>query len=218
MRLTALVAASSLAMAGCAASPPAPLPEQSAGSLTQKSLTPQGGWFYGHPAPAVSAAVALKDWQDCIRAAAARLDDRLSPVMDIALAIQPVCITKEDVMIEKTIPIVTVTGDAIATGLIDSLNRPGGNVVTGITFLSSELMAKRLELLKDAVPLIKIAGLLANAANPVTTAAIDMLQAITQSLNVRLHPVLVRAPAISTVLSPCSKKKASKESSYKMNQ
>jgi putative tryptophan/tyrosine transport system substrate-binding protein len=55
-------------------------------------------------------------------------------------------------------------------------------------------MAKRLELLKDAVPLIKIAGLLANATNPVTTAAIDMLQATTQSLNVRLHPVLVRAP------------------------
>jgi hypothetical protein len=55
-------------------------------------------WFYGHPAPTISAAAAIKDWHDCIAAAAARLDDHKSSVMDIALAIEPLCITKEETM------------------------------------------------------------------------------------------------------------------------
>jgi hypothetical protein len=58
------------------------------------------GWFYGHRAPTVSAAAAFKDWQDCVTRAAARLDDRASSVMDIALAIEPLCITKEDTLID----------------------------------------------------------------------------------------------------------------------
>jgi hypothetical protein len=57
-------------------------------------------WFYGHPAPTISAAAATKGWHDCIAAAAARLDDHKSSVMDIALAIEPLCITKEETMID----------------------------------------------------------------------------------------------------------------------
>ena len=57
-------------------------------------------WFYGHPAPTISAAAAFKDWQACIVAAAARLDDHKSSVMDIAVAIEPLCNTKEDTMID----------------------------------------------------------------------------------------------------------------------
>ena len=52
----------------------------------------------------------------------------------------------------QTIPIVMVTNaDPVATGLIHSLARPGGNI-TGITNLSRDLSAKRLELLKEIVP------------------------------------------------------------------
>jgi hypothetical protein len=52
-----------------------------------------------HPAPTISAA-AFKDWHDCITTAAARLDDHKSSVMDIALAIEPLCSTKEDTLID----------------------------------------------------------------------------------------------------------------------
>ena len=52
----------------------------------------------------------------------------------------------------KTIPIVMVTpADPVATGLIESLARPGGNI-TGLTRLTRDLSGKRLELLKEAVP------------------------------------------------------------------
>src|SRR6266478_1711098 len=51
----------------------------------------------------------------------------------------------------KTIPIVIVTGgDPVATGLIDSLARPGGNI-TGVSTLSRELIGKRLELLTEVI-------------------------------------------------------------------
>ena len=64
----------------------------------------------------------------------------------------------------KTIPIVMVTTqDPVATKLIDSLARPGGNI-TGLTTLSRELSGKRLELLKEVVPGVSRIGLL--SGNP----------------------------------------------------
>ena len=67
-----------------------------------------------------------------------------------------------------TIPIVFETaGDPIELGLVASLNRPGGNV-TGVTQLSSELVAKRLGLLHDLIPTATIIGLLVNPSDPRT--------------------------------------------------
>ena len=52
----------------------------------------------------------------------------------------------------KTVPIVFYTGgDPIGAGLVDSLARPGGNI-TGVTLVSTELIGKRLELLKETIP------------------------------------------------------------------
>jgi putative tryptophan/tyrosine transport system substrate-binding protein len=65
-----------------------------------------------------------------------------------------------------TIPIVMVAGgDPVKSGLARSLARPGANV-TGMTFLTSELAGKRLELLKQAVPAASRIGVLWNPENP----------------------------------------------------
>jgi putative ABC transport system substrate-binding protein len=64
-----------------------------------------------------------------------------------------------------TIPIVFVSGDdPVATGLVASLARPGGNL-TGVSFLVVELNPKRLELLSELVPEAKVIALLVNPNN-----------------------------------------------------
>jgi putative tryptophan/tyrosine transport system substrate-binding protein len=66
----------------------------------------------------------------------------------------------------KTIPIVFVTGaDPVKTGLIDSFNRPGGNL-TGVVLLLSMLGPKRLELLRELLPSTTTIALLVNPSNP----------------------------------------------------
>src|SRR5262249_22759897 len=63
----------------------------------------------------------------------------------------------------KTIPIVMVTAvDPVATGFVEGLARPGGNI-TGLTRLTGELSGKRLELLKEAVPRLSRLGILWDA-------------------------------------------------------
>jgi putative tryptophan/tyrosine transport system substrate-binding protein len=72
------------------------------------------------------------------------------------------------------IPIVfAIGGDPVALGLVASINRPGGNV-TGVSFLSTTIMAKRLELLHEAVPSASAIAALINPANP--NAQIDRAQ------------------------------------------
>jgi len=60
--------------------------------------------------------------------------------------------------------IVAIAGDAVATGLVQSLARPGANV-TGSTFSFPEVNAKRIEMLKEALPSVKRVAVLMNATN-----------------------------------------------------
>jgi putative ABC transport system substrate-binding protein len=87
----------------------------------------------------------------------------------------------------STIPIVMAySGDAVATGLVASLARPGGNV-TGSTYFLPQIMAKRLEFLKEAMPGIATAAILVNPENPLFSATLRALQATAAPLNVTLQ-------------------------------
>jgi putative ABC transport system substrate-binding protein len=67
-----------------------------------------------------------------------------------------------------SIPIVFFTGfDPVTSGFVASLNRPGGNV-TGITVLNTEVLAKRLELLRELVPVAKSIAFLHSSTNLVS--------------------------------------------------
>jgi putative ABC transport system substrate-binding protein len=66
----------------------------------------------------------------------------------------------------RTVPIVfSYSGDPVAAGFVKTLARPGGNM-TGITWLAFDLVGKRLELLKEAVPRMSRIAVLANPAHP----------------------------------------------------
>ena len=65
----------------------------------------------------------------------------------------------------SSIPIAYVSADPVGDGLVASLARPGGNL-TGVSLLSRELMAKRLELLSELVPVNRLIVLLVNPTNP----------------------------------------------------
>jgi putative tryptophan/tyrosine transport system substrate-binding protein len=87
----------------------------------------------------------------------------------------------------STVPIVFTTGsDPIKLGLVASLRRPGGNV-TGSTQLSVEVGPKRLELVHELFPGATTVALLVNPANPLAAAVSKDLQAVADTLGVRLH-------------------------------
>jgi putative ABC transport system substrate-binding protein len=80
------------------------------------------------------------------------LADELVRLKPIVIVVSSVGFTAAAKEATKTIPIVVAgAGDLVGTGLVASLARPGGNV-TGLTAMSTDLSAKRLELLKEVVP------------------------------------------------------------------
>jgi len=93
-----------------------------------------------------------------------------------------------------TIPIVmAISGDAVATGLVVSLPRPGGNI-TGSTFFGPELSAKQIELLKEILPRITRVAVLVNPDNPVIGPMSKAMEITTKSLNLGLQQFAVRGP------------------------
>jgi putative ABC transport system substrate-binding protein len=87
-----------------------------------------------------------------------------------------------------TIPIVFQVGvNPVETGLVASLNRPGGNL-TGVTNLNTELGPKRLELLHELVPMATVIGVLTNPTNPsLAEPTTRDLQSAAGSLGLQLH-------------------------------
>ncbi|MGH7311072.1 MAG: ABC transporter substrate-binding protein [Candidatus Rokuibacteriota bacterium] len=92
-----------------------------------------------------------------------------------------------------TIPVVFVSGRAVAEGIVSSLARPGGNL-TGLEVLAEDLDARRLALLKDLLPrVVRVAALW----NPGTSEAVvqrNVLENAATGLGVKLQFIAVRHP------------------------
>jgi putative tryptophan/tyrosine transport system substrate-binding protein len=103
-----------------------------------------------------------------------------------------------------TIPIVFIIGgDPVKLGLVDSLNRPAGNV-TGITFFSTQLEAKRLGLLHELVPRATLIAVLTNPSQPAAPAQEDEVITAARALGLKVHVVHASDEAeIETAFSNC---------------
>jgi putative ABC transport system substrate-binding protein len=94
----------------------------------------------------------------------------------------------------RTIPIVMVsTIDPVGQGFIASLAHPGGNI-TGTATLAPELMVRRLELLREAVPGVSRVAVLLNRANPSAVAQLHEAQVAVQAIGVELHILEPQSP------------------------
>jgi putative tryptophan/tyrosine transport system substrate-binding protein len=110
----------------------------------------------------------------------------------------------------QTIPIVFMQGaDAVRIGLVDSLNRPGGNL-TGFDLLLAETAGKRLELLLDLVPRARTIAYLRNPSNPVyAESEAREVQAAAQAVGMRLLLVNASRPSeIETAFADLVKQRA----------
>jgi putative tryptophan/tyrosine transport system substrate-binding protein len=93
----------------------------------------------------------------------------------------------------STIPIVmAIVANPVEAGLVASLSRPSGNV-TGSSFLYGDVNAKRVDLLKAAIPNLARVGVLVNPDNPpAVSLAMRGIEQISKQLNVKARPVEVR--------------------------
>ena len=95
----------------------------------------------------------------------------------------------------STVPIVVVSAhDALGTGLVANMARPGGNV-TGTESLAAELDAKRVELLKEIAPHLSRLGVLYNPADPAMQSHVRYAQAAASRLGVKVQRLEVRSSA-----------------------
>jgi putative ABC transport system substrate-binding protein len=94
----------------------------------------------------------------------------------------------------STIPIVMASvGEPVEVKLVDSLAHPGGNV-TGLSLIAPQLAAKRLDLLKQALPKLLRVTVLWNSANQGMKARFQETQGGAQLLGVTLHSVTIQSP------------------------
>ena len=84
-----------------------------------------------------------------------------------------------------TMPIVFLSSDPVATGLVSNLARPGGNA-TGVSATGVELTGKRLQLLLEVAPRARRIGCLVNTSNPVGALQLEQAQKAARSFNIEL--------------------------------
>ncbi len=95
----------------------------------------------------------------------------------------------------KDIPIIFLySGEAVAAGLVASLPRPGGNI-TGSTYFLPQLLAKRLELLREVMPHITRVAILVNPDNPLFKSTLPVLEISANSLKIELQQFDAHSPS-----------------------
>jgi putative tryptophan/tyrosine transport system substrate-binding protein len=93
-----------------------------------------------------------------------------------------------------TIPIVFIVGlDPVAAGLVASLNHPGGNA-TGMALITGPLGQKRLEILRELAPKMRLVPMLVNAASPDALPELRDVQSAAQAMGLELQVVSARTP------------------------
>lgn len=113
--------------------------------------------------------------------------------VDIIVAINTPS-TRAAIGATKTIPIVmSVVGDPVATGFVTNLSRPGGNV-TGVSNLNREITAKRLQLLKEAVPGVSRIAVLFHPDDPISAPQVEDTKVAAAQLGVEPRFFAVRNP------------------------
>src|SRR5579859_1357746 len=111
--------------------------------------------------------------------------------VDVIVAFQtPAATAAKKVTIE--IPIVMEAADPVETGLIASLDHPGGNL-TGISGATAELAGKTMELIGEALPSARRVAILANANDPFHVLFLKHTQAAASSLKMEIKVVMVRS-------------------------
>jgi putative ABC transport system substrate-binding protein len=114
--------------------------------------------------------------------------------VDVIVAAGGEAVARAAMQASQTIPIVmTNAADPVATRLVASLARPGGNV-TGLVTISPELSGKRLEVLKQSFPRIARVAVLTNPLNPEQAPRVREIEAAAQALGVQLQVLEVRGP------------------------
>ncbi len=94
-----------------------------------------------------------------------------------------------------TIPIVVaVVGDALSSGIVSNLAHPEANV-TGSTYFLPELAAKRVEIIKDAMPNLSTVGVMLNLANPENEPILPQMSEVASSRKLTLRQFDARSPA-----------------------
>jgi len=95
----------------------------------------------------------------------------------------------------STVPIViTAVGDMLSLGLVSSLSRPGGNI-TGSSLFVAEHTAKRLELIKEAIPSLTKVAVLLNPGNAATQFVLSEIEGVAKASNVELRAYEARQPS-----------------------
>ena len=114
--------------------------------------------------------------------------------------------SKVDVIVASLTPVITAArratsdipivmapaGDPVATGLVSSLARPGGNI-TGVSGTAAELAAKSLELIRELLPAARRVGVAANATDPFSKPFLEQIQQGGKTTGFDIHIVMVRA-------------------------